>query len=187
MGWGPAAPGMTASNTAAAAQSAAAAQQSAIALDQWNTTKEYLPKAQALADAENDRANRAADQATSDSQFYRGVAQHQIDQSAKAEPFQQMQRDTAADYASGKAGNEEAGQANADVEQGYDNAAGSMERSAGRMGLNPGSDGFASALGDMYTSKALAPRLAHGPTTAPRHKPWWLRRPAPARLHSATA
>lgn len=140
---------MTAANTAAASQAK-------IAGEQWETTKAYLPKAMALADAENARAEKAADQATTDSTFYRGIAQHQLDQAALAEPFQQKVRDTATAYSDGTVGNAEAGRANADVEQFFGNATGSMTRSAARMGLNPGSGAFAASLGDMYTQKALA-------------------------------
>ena len=149
MGWGPAAPDMTAANIAAASQAK-------IAGEQWETTKAYLPRAMALADAENARAEKAANQSTEDSTFYRGIAQHQLDQAAKAEPFQQKFRDTATAYSDGTVGNAEAGRAGADVEQAFDNATGSMTRSASRMGLNPGSGAFAASLGDMYTQKALA-------------------------------
>lgn len=140
---------MTASN-------AAAAQQSAIALEQWNTTKAYLPKAQALAERDDARAQRAADLSESDSAFYRKNAKHQMDESAKAEPFQQQVRDTATAYSSGQVGDADAGRANADVEQSFGNAEGEMKRSAARQGLNTGSGTFTGALGDMYTQKALA-------------------------------
>lgn len=149
MGWGPAAPDMTASNTAAASQAA-------IALEQWNTTKAYLPQAMARAGREDARAQDAADQAKSDSTYYRGLADHQVKEAAKAEPYQQRMRDTADMYSSGRAGNDQAGRDSADVEQGFGDATGAMARSAGRLGLNPGSDSFASTLGDMYTQKALA-------------------------------
>ena len=149
MGWGPAAPDLTAANTAAK-------NQAAIAMEQWAKTKEYLPKAMALADAENARSDRLADASEADSKLYRGIAQHQFEQAGLAEPFQQQMRDTATAYSSGSVGDGDAGRANVDVEQGFNNATGSMARSAGRMGLNVGSAGFASAMGDMYTQKALA-------------------------------
>lgn len=140
---------MTASNKAAA-------QQAAIALDQWNTTKAYMPAAMARAEREDVRAQRAADQASDDSTYYRGVADHQVKEAAKAEPYQQRMRDTADMYSSGKAGDDQAGRDSADVEQGFGNATSAMARGASRMGLNPGSDSFASTMGDMYTQKALA-------------------------------
>lgn len=149
MGWGPKAPDMTASNKAAASQAA-------IALEQWNAAKEYLPKAQARADREDARAERMANESEADRSYYRGVSQQQIAEAKKAEPFQERARAMASEYDSGAYSEAEAGRASADVEQGFGDAAGSMARSASRLGLDPGSGSFASAMGDMYTQKALA-------------------------------
>lgn len=140
---------MTAANTAAA-------NQAAIAMEQWNTAKEYLPEARAIARREDARAQRMADQSETDRSFYRGIAEHQFGESKKAEPFQERARGMATEYDSGAYSEAEAGRASADVEQGFGDSAGSMARSASRLGLDPGSGSFASAMGDMYTQKALA-------------------------------
>lgn len=149
MGWGPAAPDMTASNTAAAS----AAQ---IAKEQWQTTKDYMPEALKIARDGEARAARVADGMEADSQFYRDVTQHQFDRSKLSEPYQDKLYGMADDYASGKMGGEEAARANVDVEQEFANAHGSMVRSAGRYGLDLGSGAFASGMADTARARALA-------------------------------
>lgn len=149
MGWGPKAPDMTASNTAAA-------NQASIALEQWNTAKAYLPKAQALAEREDARSQRMADESETDRAYYRGVSQHQVAEARKAEPFQERARGMASEYDSGAYSEAEAGRASADVEQRFGDSAGALQRSAGRMGLDTGSAGFMASMGDMYTQKSLA-------------------------------
>jgi len=157
MGWGPSAPDMTAANTAAASQAK-------IAEEQWAMTKQLLPETLQLARDQNAVGKQVAEQQIADSQFYRGIAQHQFDRSKLSEPYQDDFYKMADDYASGKVGNDEAGRANADVNQAFDNASASLVRNNARYGINPGSGAFESAMGDMYTQRAL--QAAGAQTTA---------------------
>jgi hypothetical protein len=139
---------MTAANTAAASQAA-------IAQEQWQTQKEYLPEAMQLARDQNTRAQRQADLAESDSAYYRGISQHQFDRSKLSEKYQDRLMTMADEADSGQAGNDEANRANADVEQAYGTGMGTMTRNANRMGVNPGSGSFAAGMQDMTNEKAL--------------------------------
>ena len=156
MGWGPKAPDMTASNTAAASEAASAAAQTAIAQDEWNTTKSYLPQQMAQAQQANDIAKQSADMQAQNATFYQGIAQHQADRAALSEPAQDAMYKTAAQYADGTVANTMAGQANADVQQAFTNSSGAMERNAARMGINTGSGAFAAGMTDNVRNEALA-------------------------------
>jgi hypothetical protein len=90
------------------------------------------------------------------SDYYMGVSKDSVAQAKKSWEFQDRYMDMARDYADGKTGDMEAGRANADVEQAYTGAMGSIARNAGRLGINPGSGAFAGAMGDLYTEKMLA-------------------------------
>lgn len=140
---------MTAANIAAKSASD-------IAAAQWAQTEKYLPEQMERARREDERSQRMADLAEDDAAYYRGISEHQFERSKLSEKYQDRMYGLADEYDSGKRGEEEAAMANADVEQAFGNATGSMVRNASRLGINVGSDGFAAGMSDMFRDKALA-------------------------------
>lgn len=142
---------------AVAAQSGAADDQLALAQEQWDYQKNVLnPKNEARADEANALFKKIANQGLDDAAHTRQLSDEAITQAKKSWKYQDMYSAAADRYASGELGEAEAGMAAADVEQGFDGAAQAMQRNAGRYGINPGSEAYIDAAGDMYTQKALA-------------------------------
>ena len=137
------------------AQSGSAEAQQKLAQEQWDFQKNtFLPKAMQQADAQLALSNKIADQQIKDSDYYKGIAGENFDQAKKSWKYQDQMMATADDYSSGKMGDAEAGRANADVEQAYGSGLQTMQRSAGRMGINAGSGAFASGMQDMALQHA---------------------------------
>lgn len=144
-------------NRAIDGQEKSAQRQADLAQEQWEYQRDvFAPKADERADAQWLLQEDISNQGLDDARRTREVSDEQFGQAKKSYKYQDQYMQMADDYSSGKMSNTMADEANADVEQRFANAEGSMVRNASRYGINPGSGAFASGLSDMYTEKALA-------------------------------
>lgn len=148
MGWGPKAPDMSGANEAAR-------KQAAIAQDQWDTQKSFFPKVMALADRDDARSQRLADQQEEDAGFYRGISQHQFDRSKLSEPYQDQMYGLVDSYANGDQERKAVGEASADVDREFSDSMGMNSRSMTRLGVNPNSGAYGSMMKQMGIARAL--------------------------------
>lgn len=155
-------------DNATAAASAAADREADLAQEQWEYQRDvYLPKAQKRDDEQWALTSKVANQQLDDAAHYRDISDQAFDQAKKSYKYQDQYMGLADDYSSGKMANTMADEANADVEQAYGTGLQDMTRQAARYGINPGSNGFSSAIGDLYNDKMLA--SAGGQTAARRY------------------
>lgn len=144
----------------------AADRQMDVAEEQWAYNRDvYLPHAMDVADESLLMQTRIADFQIAEAQKNRAMADEMFGQAKKSWKYQDEYMSMVDDYMSGNRGNTMADEANADVEQAYSQSLGAMQRNAARYGINPGSAGFQTAMGDLYSNKTLA---AAGAQTAAR-------------------